>query len=159
MNITHLNDTELDLAVLGEELPLPAAEHLASCVVCRRRRDGFLAVVSQMGGDDPDQATRARVRERALTAWGGARTTAHWLRWAAAAAALVVLVVLPLLTGRTPAPAPARFDAEAVLTEVNTVLDSDPLAAVVPEDVVNTVVPVPHAASDRSVAAGERSVS
>jgi len=159
MNITHLNDAELDLAVLGEELPPPAAEHLASCLVCRRRRDGVLAVVEQVRGDDPDAATRARVREWALAAWGGARARVHWLRWAAAAAVLVVLVLLPLRTGPASAPAPARFDAEAVLTEVNSVLDSDPLAAVVSEEVVNTVVPVPHAVSDRSVAAGERSVS
>jgi hypothetical protein len=117
--------------------------------VCRRRRDSFLALVEQSGGSDPDAATRTRVRERALAAWGGTRVThTHWWRWAAAAAAALVLAVLPLLHGR--APAPAKFNAEAVLTEVNKVLDQDPLAAVASEDLVNTVVPVPHVSAERS---------
>jgi hypothetical protein len=138
----HLNDDELNLAILGEELPARAADHLGRCVACRRRRDAFLSLVEKAGGGDPDQATRTRVRERALAAWSGSRVTYHWVRWASAAAAVIVLAVLPLLHSRTQAP--AKFNAEAVLTEVNQMLDRDPLSAVASEEVVNMVVPVSH---------------
>ena len=148
MSIPHLNEDEMNRAVLGEELPAAAAEHLASCLACRRRRDGFLSLVEPAAGDDPDAATRARVRERALTEWGGKVPARHWLRWTAAAAAVIVLGVLPLLRSRTPEPVP--FNADSVLTEVNQVLDRDPLAAVASEDLVNTVVPVAHEAGERS---------
>ena len=149
MNMHHLNDDELNLAILGEELPARAADHLGSCVACRRRRDTYLSLVEQARGDDPDEATRERVRERALAAWNGSRVTYQWVRWAAAAAAVIVLAVLPLLRSHTPTP--AKFNAEAVLTEVNQMLDRDPLSAVVSEEVVDTVVPVSHEVIERSV--------
>ena len=137
MTINHLRDDEMDLALAGEALPADVAEHLASCVVCRRRRDAFLAAVDGATGPDPDEATRRRVREGALAAWGGS-SRRHWLRWAAAAA-VVVLALLPLLR-RAPAP---KLNPDAVLVQVDAILAQDPLAAVAPEDVVNTVAPIP----------------
>ena len=148
MSVNHLNDDELNRALLGEELGGEAAEHLSSCLACRRRRDGFLALVEEVRGADPDEATRVRVRERALALWG-APSRRHWLRWAAAAAAVVVLSVLPLLRARTPAPKPVNTDA--VLVEVNKVLDRDPLSAMASEDVVDTVVPVSSQVGERSI--------
>ena len=103
MSIPHLNDDELNLAVLGEDLPPEAAEHLAGCLVCVRRRDAFLTTVEMARGTDPDEATRARVRERALAAWG-APNRRHWVRWLAAAAAVLVLSLLPLRLNRTAPP-------------------------------------------------------
>ena len=143
MMIEHLRDEELDLALAGEALPAETAEHLASCVVCRRRRDGFLAAV-EAAGAEPDEATRHRVREGALAAWGGS-SRRHWLRWAAAAA-VVVLALLPLLR-RAPAP---KLNPDAVLVQVDAVLARDPLAAVAPEDVVNTVAPIPATGGEGS---------
>jgi hypothetical protein len=152
MTIPHLNDDELNRAVLDEELPAAAAEHLEACLVCRRRRDDFLALVEQARGEDPDEETRARVREGALAAWSGVRVPHHWLRWVAAAAAVILLGVLPLLHSHAPTPVAFNSEkAEAVMTEVNQVLDRDPLSAVVSEDMVNTVVPVPQQAVERSV--------
>ena len=136
MTIEHLRDEELDLALAGETLPAEAAQHLASCVACRRRRDAFLAAV-EAAGAEPAEATRRRVREGALAAWSGS-SRRHWLRWAAAAAA-VVLALLPLLR-RAPAP---KLNPDAVLVQVDAILAQDPLAAVAPEDVVNTVAPIP----------------
>ena len=136
MTIEHLRDEELDLAVAGETLPAEAVGHLASCVACRRRRDAFLAAV-EAAGAEPAEATRRRVREGALAAWGGS-SRRHWLRWAAAAA-VVVLALLPLLR-RAPAP---KLNPDAVLVQVDAILAQDPLAAVAPEDVVNTVAPIP----------------
>ena len=149
MSIPHLNDEELNLAVLGEELPLEAAEHLAGCLVCVRRRDSFLTTVEMARGTDPDEATRARVRERALAAWG-APNRGHWVRWLAAAAAVLVLSLLPSRLHRT-AP-PLAINADAVMVEVEQMLDRDPLSAVAAEEIVDTVVPV-------SAESGERSVS
>lgn len=148
MSIPHLNDDELNLAVLGEDLSPEATEHLASCLDCRRRRDGFLALVEQARGVDPDEATRARVRELALTAWG-APPRRHWVRWLAAAAAVVVLSLLPLLRSRTPQ-SPA-INTEAVMIEVDQMLERDPLAAMASEEVVDTVVPVSHTSGEGSV--------
>jgi anti-sigma factor RsiW len=148
MSITHLNDKELNLAVLGEELPPEAAEHLAGCVACVRRRDSFLTTVEMARGTDPDEATRARVRERALAAWGAPNR--RWVRWLAAAAAVLVLSLLPLRLHRT-AP-PSAINADAVMVEVEQMLDRDPLSAVAAEEIVDTVVPV-------SAESGERSVS
>ncbi len=143
MTIEHLRDEELDLALAGETLPAEAAQHLASCVACRRRRDAFLAAV-EAAGAEPAEATRRRVREGALAAWGGS-SRRHWLRWAAAAA-VVVLALLPLLR-RAPAP---KLNPDAVLVQVDAILAQDPLAAVAPEDVVNTVAPIPATGGEGS---------
>lgn len=148
MTIPHLNDEEMNLAVIGEELPPDAAEHLAGCLECRRRRNGFLALVEQVRGADPDAAARVRVRERALAAWG-APSRPHWVRWLAAAAAVIVLSLLPLLRGRTPQ-SPV-VNAEAVMVEVDQLLERDPLAAMASEEVVDTVVPVSHESGERNV--------
>lgn len=148
MSIPHLNDDELNLAVLGEDLPPGVAGHLAVCLDCRRRRDAFLDLVQEARGADPDAAARARVRERALAAWE-APDRRHWVRWLAAAAAVIVLSLLPLLRGR--APAPQIINADAVLVEVEKVLDRDPLSAVAAEEIVDTVVPVSYESGERSV--------
>ena len=148
MNIPHLNDDELNLSVVGEELPAEAAEHLAGCLACRRRRDAFLALVEQARGVDPDEATRARVRELALTAWG-ASPRRHWVRWMAAAAAVVVLSLLPLVRGR--APQSPAINTDAVMIEVDQMLERDPLAAMASEEVVDTVVPVSHGSGEGSI--------
>jgi hypothetical protein len=140
MTINHLRDDELDLALAGGALPADVSEHLESCLVCRRRRDAFLAAVDEAAGSDPDEAARRRMREAALAAWGGTSRRRHWVRWVAAAAAVVVLGLLPLLRGHTARP---RLNTDAVLVEVDAVLAQDPLSAVAPEDVVNTVAPAP----------------
>ncbi|HVN76837.1 MAG TPA: hypothetical protein VMT19_11005 [Thermoanaerobaculaceae bacterium] len=148
MTIKHLTDDELDLVLIGEELSAEAAEHLSSCVACRRRRDGFLAAVGETLDDDPDEATRARVRDAALAAWGGSRRNHHWVRWVAAAAAAVVLALLPLVKSEL-APRP-RINTDAVLTEVDDVLSRDPLAAAAPEEVVEAVAPAPETGGEGS---------
>ncbi len=140
MTIRHLRDDELDLALAGETLPAEVAEHLDSCLVCRRRRDGFLAAVNEARGAAPDEATRRRVREGALAAGGGPKRRHHWVRWAAAAAAVVVLSLVPLLRSHTVTP---KLNTDAVLVEVDAVLAQDPLSAVAPEAVVDAVAPAP----------------
>ncbi len=150
MNGQHLNDDELNGALIGEELPAGAAEHLAGCLVCRRRRDEFLALVETARGADPGEAVRERVREAALAAWGVPRRR-QWIGWVAAAAAVLVLGVLPFL--HRAAPERPSVNTDAVLLEVNQVLDRDPLAAMASEDVVQTVVPTGE------VVTAERSVS
>jgi hypothetical protein len=148
MSIPHLNDDELNLSVIGEELSPEAAEHLAGCLECRRRRDAFLALVEEARGVDPDEATRVRVRERVLAAWG-APPQRHLVRWLAAAAAVIVLSLLPLLRGR--APQSPAINTEAVMIEVDQMLERDPLSAMASEEVVDTVVPVSHESGERNV--------
>jgi len=141
MNIIHLTDDELDRALVGESLATRAEEHLGACVACRRRRDGFVAAVEAVRGDDPDEAVRARVRERALAA-AALPASRHWVRWGLAAAAVIVLGLLPLL--RAHLMSSPQLNADRVLVEVNTILDRDPLDDVASPDVVEAVVPVAH---------------
>jgi predicted anti-sigma-YlaC factor YlaD len=149
MTNVHLTEDELDAALLGEPLSEQAEEHLGACLVCRRRRDEFFAVVAAARGADPDPATRERVRERALAAVATKRRR-HWAGWLAAAAAVILLAVLPLVATRhTTRP---QINADRVLTEVDTILNRDPLEAMAPADVVEAVVPV-------SADTGERSAS
>ena len=148
MRIEHLKDDELDLAIIGEELPATAAEHLASCVACRRRRDSFLAAVRGAGAADPDATTRARVREQALAAWSGRPARPHWVRWLAAAAAVVVLGLLPVL--RSELAERPKIDTDAVLAAVDDVLARDPLDAAASREVVEAVAPAPEAGDEGS---------
>lgn len=147
MNIIHLTDDELDRTLVGEELPAQAVEHLAACVACRRRRDGFLTSVEAARGADPDEAVRARVRERALAAIA-APAPRRWARWAIAAAAVVILGLLPLLRPRLTSP--PQLNADRVLVEVDSILDRDPLEAVAAAEVVDAVAPVSQASGERS---------
>ena len=147
MNITHLTDDELDRALVGESLAAQAEEHLASCVACRRRRDGFIAAVEAACGDDPDDAVRERVRERALAA-ATLPPPRRWVRWGLAAAAVIVLGLLPLL--RAHVTSSRQLNADRVLVEVNTILDRDPLDDVASPDVVEAVVPATQAGAGGS---------
>ena len=148
MSNLHLNEGELNLVVLGEDLPPDAAAHFADCLVCRRRRDAFLALAEAARGADPDEATRVRLREGALAAWGAPRRR-HPVRWLVASAAMIVVSLLPLVLHRTAAP-PA-VNADTVLLEVNQVLERDPLSALASEELVDTVVPVSYQSGERSL--------
>lgn len=138
MSSQHLTDPELDALLTGEDLTAGRAEHVQGCVVCRRRRDGFLAAIEAAAGDDPDEDTRSRVRQVALARWGrrGVRARGWWL---AAAAAVLVAVIVPL--SRNELPRRATIDPDVVLQEVEEVLARDPLAVMASEDVVEAVVP------------------
>jgi hypothetical protein len=124
--------------------------HLASCLVCRRRRDGFLAAVEQAREDDPGEETRERVRAEALARWGegGARRSTR--RWWLAAAAVLLLVLLPVWHERSQVEQ-AAFNTDAVLAEVDAVLASDPLAVMASEAVVDVVAPANGAAGEGGV--------
>jgi predicted anti-sigma-YlaC factor YlaD len=147
MSIRHLTDDELDIMLCGEPLPAGQEAHLHGCLVCRRRRDAFLAVVEADLEDDPDEATLAGIREQALARWQG-RKVIHWWRWAAAAAAVVLLALLPVLRGSRPA-VPA-FNPETVMAEVDRALAEDPLVALASEDVVNELMPVAETTGEGS---------
>lgn len=147
MTMRHLTDDELDLVLCGEPLPAEREAHLHDCIACRRRRDAFLEVVAEARREDPDEATRTRVREAALAAWQ-ARRTIHLWRWVAAAAAVVVLGVLPLLRhGRLEVPS---IDTELVMAEVDAALARDPLAAFASEDVAVEIAPVEESTGEGS---------
>ncbi len=139
MRERHLTDDELDRWLCGEELAQEAAAHAADCLFCRHRRASFLGAVAAARAGEPDAATLARWRESALERWSGGRGGGRHL-WLAAAAVLFLLVLLPVVM-RVRAPR-AGFDAEAVVQEVDQLLAHDPLTALAPEELVQTVVPV-----------------
>lgn len=147
MNARHLDDEQLDRHLCGETLDAEAEEHLAGCLVCRRRRDAFLATVGASAGPDPAPEERDAVREAALRVFG-ARRHVPAARWWLAAAAVVLVAVLVAVV-RRPAPAVSLAEADAVLEEVDAVLERDPLAVLGGSALVETVVPA-EAAGERS---------
>jgi hypothetical protein len=134
----HLTDDELDRLLVGEAIDPEAAEHAASCLVCRHRRDGFLGAVEAARAPEPDAERVDALREAALSRWSGGRSRRrHW--WLAAAAVFFLLVLVPLTRGpRQPREA---LDTEAVLREVDAVLARDPLTVMAPQDLVEAVIP------------------
>jgi hypothetical protein len=147
MSISHLSSDELDRLLSGDELPEGRAEHLQACVACRRRRDGFLAVVAEAGGGDASGETLARIRGNVLRDWA-APVRRHVWRWVAAAAAVVILGLVPLL--HQPRMATSVVNADAVLEDVDRVLARDPLAAMASEDLLFEVVPPDGESGERS---------
>jgi len=141
MSIDHLTDEELDRVLCGEGLESDRAVHLAGCVACRRRRDAFTGAVTAARLEAGDGADLEAARRAALDAWEGERRRPQSWRWLAAAAVLLLALVVPNWLGRS-APAVAAFDADAVLSEVDAVLDRDPLTVVASEAVVDVVIPV-----------------
>lgn len=145
MRIEHLTDDELDLLVLGEESGENAAEHAATCLVCRRRLRELQRAMSPRCELDPPVATRERVREAALAAWRAPRPAHRPVWWWAAAAALVAALALPLLqSGR---PGGAEVDAAEVLAQVDALLAGDPVSAAFSAELV-TALAVEHESND-----------
>lgn len=141
MNIEHLTDDELDRVLCGEGLDRDRAVHLAGCVACRRRRDAFTAAVGEARGEDPGARELNAARAAALAAWEAPATHSRNWRWIAAAAVLLLALVLPTWLGQRPTTT-AGFDADAVLSEVDAVLERDPLTVVASEAVVDVVAPL-----------------
>jgi hypothetical protein len=142
MSHEHLTSDELDRLLSGDELTPVVVEHVHSCLVCRRRRDGFLAAVEAVRIPDPSATAREESRAHALInwTWGNAATSRRqWRWWALAAAAAMILAALPLLW--SPSSPKIDVNADAVLVEVDSVLARDPLAAMAPEEVVEVVLP------------------
>ncbi len=130
----HLDNDELAAAIAGLELEAGVAEHLASCLSCRRQVEETRALFERrrqlLAEDEPDwQRQRREILRRLPTAAVvPIRRTARWLRPALAAAA-VVLVVLGLGLLRRGAPhggekAP-EIAVEQILADVDAVLDDD----------------------------------
>jgi hypothetical protein len=136
MSTEHLTAEELDLVLVGEELPAERASHLGGCLACRRRRDQIMAAITGACQPDPDDEVRARARTAALAALGHGRRRVRW--WLAAAAALLLTALVAVFLA--PRPRGPAFDADAILLEVDEVLARDPLTAFADEDVVEVVV-------------------
>ena len=147
MSIPHLNDDELNLAVIGEELPPEATEHMAGCLVCGRRRDAFLALVERPGGWTP---TRRRGRGFVSGLWRLGEPEPASLG-AVAGGSRSGDRAEPAAAAARPRPAPPAINTEAVMVEVDQMLDRDPLSAMAAEEVVDTVVPVSPESGERSV--------
>lgn len=138
MSGQHLDNDELDRLLAGEELSGEVAAHVASCLLCRHRQAAFLgAVAAARVAAEPDEAALDTWRTAALARWGAERPARHrW--WLAAAAVLFLVLLLPATRGwRSHGEA---VDTEAVLAAVDAALARDPLSAVAPAELVETVV-------------------
>lgn len=137
MRVEHLTDDELDSLLVGEEENLGAAEHAASCLACRRRLGALRRALLPEQQLDPSLATRERVREAALAAWGGAQPGRRpvW-RWALAAG-LAAALALPLL--QSSRLGTREVDAAEVLSQVDSLLAGDPVSAAFPAELVTAL--------------------
>lgn len=126
----HLNDDQIAAAVAGTQLDETAAEHLASCVSCKRQVASVRGLIEQrrqeMVAEEPDWEDQ---RERVLARLGEAeisRSGRRWLRPALAAAALIALAVgvglLQLPNGGVP---DREIAVEEILAEAEALLDDD----------------------------------
>ncbi len=138
MNGRHLRDDELDRLLAGLDVDREAEAHLGECLLCRRRRAHFLAAVAATREELPSEAVLAVLRQQALAVWGQPRR--HRQRWWFAAAAVLFLVLL-LPATRTRQAFRQVVDVEVVLEEVDAVLARDPLAALAPSELLDTLLP------------------
>jgi hypothetical protein len=131
----HLDEHEISAAVAGLELAGPAAEHLESCLECRRRVAGMTQTILQrragQAAGEPDwEAARAVVLAR-LPGVESEPSAAGRLRWwrplAAAAAVVAIAVAVGLLVPQRVAvdPSEAELPVEEILAEVDAVLADD----------------------------------
>jgi hypothetical protein len=127
---THLDDNDLSRAMAQLPLEAAAADHLAQCLICRRRVEAFGEQLDGLRrarlGDEPDwEAQRLAVLER-LPPGATVVALAPRRRVRLLAAAALILAALGLgalqLSRRQPQPT-APVPVERILAEVNATLD------------------------------------
>lgn len=131
---THLDDEQIAAVIIGAELERAAADHLESCLDCRRRvasMEELMALRRQrMATDEPDWDLQlAAVMDR-LPADDAARPSrrSSWIRpLMAAAAALLVVVVVGMLGPDQPEIVSNGTDiaVEEILAEMDEILADD----------------------------------
>jgi anti-sigma factor RsiW len=131
----HLDERELSAAVAGLELAVPAAEHLESCLECRRRVAELQQLIGrrraeQTSGEPDWETARAAVLAR-LPGVESERAASRLQRWwrplaAAAAVAAIAVAVGLLAPGRVAdEEASTEIPVEEILAEVDAVLADD----------------------------------
>lgn len=126
----HLDDHQIAAAVAGTRLDASAAEHLASCIDCRRQVRSLQRLIEhrrqEMRAEEPDWDDQ---RERVLSRLGGAarsRPGRRWMRPVLAAAAVIALAVGVGLLQLPNGGAPNREIAvEEILAEAEALLNDD----------------------------------
>jgi hypothetical protein len=126
----HLDDEQIAAAVAGAELGQNAAEHLGSCLVCRRRVEAMTRLIgrrrAELEAEAPDwQSQRQSILERLPEADNVVPLRRRWLRpvMALAASVLVAVGVSVLLLDRGPSGPPDEIAADQVVAEVEATLD------------------------------------
>ena len=131
---THLDDGQIAAVIIGAELDRAAADHLESCLDCRRRGADLEGLIDMrrrgMDGESPDwEAQRIAVLDRLpVDAPAPMARPRRWLRplMAAAAAMMVVAVLGVLGPDRTEiASNGAELAVEDILAEVDELLADD----------------------------------
>jgi hypothetical protein len=131
----HLDEREISAAVAGLELAGPAAEHVESCLECRRRVADTAQLIGrrraeQTAGEPDWEAARAAVLAQ-LPGVESERAASRRLRWwqplAATAAVVAVAVAVALLAPDRVAvdPSESELPVEEILAEVDAVLSDD----------------------------------
>lgn len=131
----HLDEREISAAVAGLELAAPAAEHLESCLECRRRVAELQQLIGRRRAEqatgEPDwEAARAAVLAR-LPGVESGRAASRLQRWwrplAAAAAVAAIAVAVGLLVPDRVAidSTESELPVEEILAEVDAVLGDD----------------------------------
>lgn len=130
----HLENEEIAAAVAGLELEVPAEEHLASCLSCRRQVSETRELIERrrqlLAEEEPEwERQRSEVLLRLpMTPAVASRRNSRWLRPVLAVAAVLLLVVgLGLLRRAAPERGTegSGLAVEKILADVDAVLDDD----------------------------------
>ncbi len=132
---THLNDEQIGRVVAGLAIEAEAADHLETCLACRRQveeLDTLLAARRDaMEEEAPDWETHLRSVMTALPA-RDTRRNRLWRPLVAAAAAAAAALGLVVLSPHTHRQVRPQIAVEQVLSDVDATLAGDPLSGFAP---------------------------
>lgn len=133
----HLDDHEISAAVAGFELEPETAEHLASCLMCRRQVGAMAQLLAERRTELEAEAPNWQVQQQQIldrlpaTGAGAARPARRWWRPALAAAAVLVAAVAVTLFYMPHSGVPVavvadeEIQVEEIFAEVDALLADD----------------------------------
>jgi hypothetical protein len=126
----HLDDVEFAAALAGDELAGEVAEHLGTCVSCRRQLAGMRGWIEERRDraerDAPDWKEQLERISARLDGVPEPRRHRRWLRPAVAAAALIAVAVgVGILQQRQGDDVRGDLTVEEILAETDALLADD----------------------------------
>jgi hypothetical protein len=132
---THLNDEQIGRVVAGLAIGAEAADHLETCLACRRQVEELETLLAARRGVMEEEAPEWEAQLRSVMAAlpaQGTRKTRLWRPLATAAAAAAAALGLVILSPHTHRQDRPQISVEQVLNDVDATLAGDPLSGFAP---------------------------